>query len=88
MQRDAVLLEEMIEAGGRIVALVGRLDPEDPAADRDLVEALLWNYTVLGEASSQVSAALKAAHVEVPWADPVRLRNGSCMGTGPWIWTC
>ncbi|MBK5222303.1 MAG: DUF86 domain-containing protein [Acidimicrobiia bacterium] len=75
MPRDRLLLGEMIEAAGRIVALVGRLDPERPAADRDLLDALLWNFTVLGEGSGQVSAELKADHPEVAWADPVRLRN-------------
>ena len=75
MPRDRLLLGEMIEAGERIVALVGRLDPDRPDADRDLLDALLWNFTVLGEASGQVSDSLKAAHSEVAWADPVRLRN-------------
>ena len=75
MPRDRLLLGEMVEAGDRIVALVGRLQPDRPDADRDLLDALLWNFTVLGEASGQVSDFLKAAHPEVPWADPVRLRN-------------
>jgi uncharacterized protein with HEPN domain len=35
----------------------------------------LWNYTVLGEAVGQVSVETKAAHPDVPWSDPVRLRN-------------
>ncbi|MGL5861783.1 MAG: HepT-like ribonuclease domain-containing protein [Phycicoccus sp.] len=36
---------------------------------------MLWNFTVLGEAASQVPAEVKAAHPEVPWAQPARLRN-------------
>lgn len=36
---------------------------------------MLWNYTVLGEASSQVSLELKDEQPSVPWSDPVRLRN-------------
>lgn len=75
MPRDPLLLAEMIEAGERIVAIVGRLDVDRPTTDRDLLEALLWNYTVLGEAAGQVSVEVKAAHPEVPWSDPVRLRN-------------
>lgn len=75
MPRDRLLLREMIEAGERILALVGRLDPERPDADRDLLDALLWNFTVLGEASAHVSVELKVAHPELAWADPVRLRN-------------
>lgn len=49
--------------------------PDDPTSDRDLLDALLWNFTVLGEAARAVSDELKAAHPEVPWSDPVRLRN-------------
>lgn len=75
MPRDRLLLSEMVEAGERIVTLVGRLHPDQPEADRDLLDAMLWNFTVLGEASGQVSAQVKAAHPQVPWADPVRLRN-------------
>lgn len=75
MQRDPLLLDEMIEACQRIISLAARLDPALAAADRDLTDALLWNFTVLGEASGQISADMKAAHPELPWADPLRLRN-------------
>lgn len=75
MPRDALLLDEMIEACRRIVSLTAKLNPELPDTHRDLIDALLWNFTVLGEASGQVSDDLKNAHPELPWADPVRLRN-------------
>jgi uncharacterized protein with HEPN domain len=54
MPRDALLLTEIIDAGERIVALVSRLDPGDPSRHRDRLDALLWNYTVLGEAAGRV----------------------------------
>lgn len=38
-------------------------------------DALLWNLTVVGEATGQLSADLRDAHPEVPWSQPVRLRN-------------
>lgn len=75
MSRDDLLLGEMIESAQRIMAIVERLDPDAPGSDRDLLDALLWNYTVLGEAARSVADEVKAAHPEVPWADPVRLRN-------------
>lgn len=75
MPRDALLLDETIEACRRIVSLTAKLNPELPDTHRDLIDALLWNFTVLGEASGQVSDDLKNAHPELPWADPVRLRN-------------
>lgn len=54
MPRDVLLLAEMIDAATRTIALANRLDPADPTAQRDRLDALLWNYTVLGEAAAQV----------------------------------
>lgn len=51
MPRDDLLLEEMIDASARAIEIVGRLDPADTTSDRDLLDALLWNFTVLGEAA-------------------------------------
>ena len=36
---------------------------------------MLWNFTVLGEAASQLSSELRSHHDAIEWADPVRLRN-------------
>jgi uncharacterized protein with HEPN domain len=38
-------------------------------------DALLWNFTVLGEAASKVSEGLKARHPEVGWRRPADTRN-------------
>lgn len=38
-------------------------------------DSLLWNFTVLGEAAGLVSDATKARFPDVPWRNPVRLRN-------------
>src|SRR4051794_23237806 len=70
MPRDRFLLTEIFEAGDRIIDLVAGRDAADFKANRDLRDALLWNFTVLGEASSQVSQDLKDAHPEVGWSNP------------------
>lgn len=44
-------------------------------ASLDARDALLWNLTVVGEASGQLSTALRDAHPEVPWSQPIRSRN-------------
>lgn len=75
MSRDPLLLNEIIDAAERIIELVGRLDPDDAVANRDQIDALLWNFTVLGEAAGNLSTPFRVGHPEVPWADPVRLRN-------------
>jgi uncharacterized protein with HEPN domain len=75
MQRDLLLLGEMIEAAGRASELVGGITVGELQADRLRSESLLWNFTVLGEAATQLSAELKDQFPEVPWQQPARLRN-------------
>lgn len=75
MQRDRVLLAEMIEAAERIVQLVGTSSGDEVAASRDRRDAALWNFAVLGEAAGQISEATRAGHPDVGWRDPVRVRN-------------
>ena len=59
MQRDILLLTEMIDAAEQAHLLtpgitIGQLD-----TDRQRRDALLWNFTVLGEAAGQLSAEVK-----------------------------
>ncbi len=75
MRRDGVLLSEILEAGERIVALVSGRTSVDFEHDPDRRDALLWNFTVLGEAVGQLSDEIKREHPEVGWASPVRMRN-------------
>lgn len=75
MQRDRLLMAEIIDATERIIDLVATRSPAEFDTDRDRRDALLWNYTVLGEAIGQLSDELKSAHPTVPWGAPVRMRN-------------
>lgn len=75
MQRDRLLLTEIIDAAERIIDLAAARSADDFVADRDRRDALLWNYTVLGEAIGQLSDEMKSAHPSVAWAAPVRMRN-------------
>lgn len=75
MQRDLLLLEEMIGVGERAQQLVAGAALEALAEDRDRREALLWNFTVLGEAAAQLSADVKDRFDDVAWALPIRLRS-------------
>ncbi|HEX3191090.1 MAG TPA: HepT-like ribonuclease domain-containing protein [Streptosporangiaceae bacterium] len=43
--------------------------------DRQRRDALLWNFTVLGEAAGQLSAEVKDKFPDMPWQQPIRLRN-------------
>lgn len=75
MQRELLLIEEMIDAADRAASLIADIDVEELGRDRLRSEALLWNFTVLGEAASQVDDDVKLRFPEVDWSRPIRLRN-------------
>jgi uncharacterized protein with HEPN domain len=55
MQRELLLLREMRDAALAIRALVGDRTAEEVDAEPLRRSALLWHFTVLGEAASQIS---------------------------------
>lgn len=65
----------MIEAASQAQSLVDGIDLDTLSADRQRRDALLWNFTVLGEAATQLDDQVKARFPEIPWAQPARLRN-------------
>lgn len=75
MQRDRLLLAEMIDAAERIVELVGDSTADEIEANRDRRDAILWNFTVLGEAANQVSDQTQSLRADIGWRDPIRLRH-------------
>lgn len=75
MRRDRLLIDEMIDASQLIVDLVGDLSADDIAANRERRDAILWNFTVLGEAAASISESTRALRPDTDWRDPVRLRN-------------
>jgi uncharacterized protein with HEPN domain len=75
MRRELLLIGEMIEAAEQARALVAGVDLDALTADRQRRDALLWNFTVLGEAATQLAPDIKDRFPEIPWAQPSRLRN-------------
>jgi uncharacterized protein with HEPN domain len=75
MQRDFLLLGEMIEAAEQAQRLVEGYTAAEVGADRMRRDSLLWNLAVLGEAATLVSDETKARFPEIPWRNPTRLRN-------------
>ncbi|MEX5713370.1 HepT-like ribonuclease domain-containing protein [Parafrankia sp. FMc6] len=75
MRRDVILLGEMIEAADQVQKLTDGITISGLEADRQRRDALLWNFTVLGEAASQLSGEITGRFPDVAWKQPVRLRN-------------
>lgn len=61
MQRDVLLLTEMIDATEQAQLLASGVTASQLETGRQRRDALLWSFTVLGEATGQVSDEVKPA---------------------------
>lgn len=75
MRRDLLLLHEMIDSAEQAQSLVAGHTAAEIDSDRLRRDALLWNFTVLGEAATLVSDETKTRFPMIPWRNPARLRN-------------
>jgi uncharacterized protein with HEPN domain len=75
MQRDILLLTEMIDAAEQAQCLANGITVSELEADRQRRDAMLWNFTVLGEAAGQISEEVRARFPGIAWQEPQRLRN-------------
>jgi uncharacterized protein with HEPN domain len=75
MQRDILLLAEMIDAAEQAQQLTADVTVSQLETDRQRRDALLWNFTVLGEAVGQLSTEVKEQFPDIAWQQPARLRN-------------
>ena len=75
MKRELLLIGEMIDAAEQAQSLVAGVNLDALNTDRQRRDALLWNFTVLGEAVSQLDAEINDRFPEIPWAQPARIRN-------------
>jgi len=75
MRREVLLVAEMIQASEQAQSLVANIELGDLRHDRERGDALKWNFTVLGEAASQIDDEVKGRFPDVGWEQPARLRN-------------
>lgn len=75
MRRDVLLVSEMIDAAVQAHELASGVTAAELAENRQRRDALLWNFTVLGEAAAGVSEETRKRFPDVRWQQPARLRN-------------
>jgi uncharacterized protein with HEPN domain len=68
-------LEDILEAIERIVRYTADHDATSFAADSKTRDAVVWNLTLLGEATRGIPVSLQQTHPRIPWAKLRGLRN-------------
>jgi hypothetical protein len=86
MRPDVLLITEMIDAADQARRLADGITAGELEQDRQRRDALLWNFTVLGEAAGRLSDETKARFPDVRWQQPTGCVTGSCTATGLSTW--
>jgi len=72
---DALFIEHMLAAIGRIGELVTRIDRETFDGDWVVQDAVIRELEVFGEAAGRLSSEFVKAHPEIPWREVTGLRH-------------
>ncbi|MFN8074188.1 MAG: HepT-like ribonuclease domain-containing protein [Kineosporiaceae bacterium] len=72
---ERLYLSTMLDACRRIVELTSGCQLADVESDPTRRDALLWNFTVVGEAAGQVGESIRAAQPGIPWRRMTGTRN-------------
>ena len=75
MTSDRDRIEHMLQGIARIEEAMKDVSKEDFFQSRLLLDAMSFNFAILGEAANKVSDALQAKHGEIPWGDIIGMRN-------------
>jgi len=68
-------LDDIRKAAASILAYTAGLDLATFARSRQTVDAVLWNFAIIGEAASNVPPEVRARYPELPWQQMRGMRN-------------
>jgi len=75
MTDDRARIEHMLQGIERIKDAMKDVSEEQFYQSRILLDAMSFNFAILGEAANKVSDELQAKHPEIPWGDIIGMRN-------------
>lgn len=68
-------IQDILDAVSRIQAFITGLSFEDFQKDERTVQAVEYNFVVIGEAAVHLPSEIIASHPEIPWREMRGLRN-------------
>ena len=75
MNDDKNRIEHIIEHIQRIQALLVNVTEEQFYDSLILIEAVSYNFAIIGEAANNVSEEIRDAHPDIPWGNIIGMRN-------------
>ncbi len=75
MKADAPYLKHIVDALTRIEEFTVGMEQEKFSADVKTQDAVIREFTVVGEAAKRISGKLKQEHPDIPWRRLAGVRN-------------
>ena len=75
MQRDEVVIQDVINAARLVIEFVRGFDRETFIDDWKTGSAVLYQLTVIGEAVKRLSKEFRAKHPDIPWTLMAGMRD-------------
>jgi uncharacterized protein with HEPN domain len=72
---SAFRIQDILEAIAKIQRVVSGMDFETFENDEEVMDAVVHNLTVIGEAANHIPPAITGGHPEIPWRQMIDLRN-------------
>lgn len=70
-----LLLEDILEAGNKILSFTAGMNYTDFIADEKTIDAVVRNFEIIGEAANRIPEEFKMQHPEIEWRRIIGLRN-------------
>ncbi len=75
MSEDAERIEHMLDRITYIQSMLSNVSQEEFFNSRVLLDAVSFNFAVLGEAANKLSKQLRSENADIPWGDIIGMRN-------------
>jgi len=75
MSRDSASLLDIVTAGQLVLQFAQGLNREQLASDVLRQSAILYQISIMGEATKRLSREFREQHLEVPWDDVAGMRD-------------
>ncbi len=75
MNDDKTRVTHIIERIQRIQTSLQNITEEQFYYSDAFIDAVSFNFTILGEAANKISAEVREQHPEIPWGDIIGMRN-------------
>lgn len=70
-----LLLEDMLDAGRKILRYTENMEFEDFAKDEKTIDAVVRNFEIIGEAANRIDPAFRINHPKIEWKRIRGFRN-------------